>query len=333
MKTVVLIPAYRPEPRMLDVIAELSRYELDLVVVDDGSGDDYRTLFDEVSKSAVVLRHEVNRGKGAALKTGIDYIGRHFPSPYVIVTADADGQHRTEDIVKVSRVAAEHPNSLVLGKRTLHKDTPFLSRLGNGTTRLYFHLETGKYVYETQTGLRGFGDELARDFLRIPGRRYEFESDMMLICADRPIIEVDIETVYFDNNAGSHFDPLIDTLRLHREYYRYKLPSLIAAAADYLFFVLLMLLFSDAVIPASLGARALSLMIKPILHRAIFYSERLKPARYLLTCAIILAVETGLVAGFCALGLDPYLAKLLAGFSVIFLSIGLRKLFVTFSQK
>lgn len=333
MKTVVLIPAYKPEPRMLDVIAELSEYKFDLVVVDDGSGDDYRTLFDEVSKSAAVLRHEVNRGKGTALKTGIDYIDRHYPKPYVIVTADADGQHRTEDIVKVSRVAADHPDSLVLGKRTLHKDTPFLSRLGNGTTRLFFHLETGKYVYETQTGLRGFGDELAQIFLRIPGKRYEFESDMMLICADRPIIEADIETVYFDNNANTHFDPLVDTLRLHREYYRYKLPSLIAAAADYLFFVLLLLVFPGAVIPASLGARALSLALKPLLHKAIFYSERLRPARYLLTCAVILAAETGLVAGLSALGLDPYLAKLLAGFSVIFLSIGLRKLFVTLSRK
>ena len=115
MKTVVLIPAYKPELRMLDVIAELSAYEFDLVVVDDGSGDGYRTLFDEASKSAVVLRHEVNRGKGAALKTGIGYIDRHYQKPYVIVTADADGQHRTEDIVKVSRVAADHPDSLVLG--------------------------------------------------------------------------------------------------------------------------------------------------------------------------------------------------------------------------
>jgi len=332
LKTVVLIPAYKPDPRMLDVIAGLAACEFDLVVVDDGSGDAYRPLFDEVAKSAVLLRHEVNRGKGAALKTGIAYVDRTYGEPYVIVTADADGQHRIEDIVKVSRVAADHPDSLVLGKRILHKNTPFLSRLGNGTTRLFFHLETGKYVYETQTGLRGFGADLARDFLRIPGKRYEFESDMMLICADRPIIEVDVETVYFDNNAGTHFRPLVDTLRLHREYYRYKLPSLIAAAADYLLFVLLLLVFPGAVIPAQFGSRALSLALKALLHRAIFYSERLRPARYLITCAVILAVETGLVAGLCALGLGPYLAKLLAGFSVIFLSIGLRKLFVTFSK-
>ena len=199
-------------------------------------------------------------------------------------------------------------------------------------TRHLFHLETGKYVYETQTGLRGFGDALSRDFLRIPGRRYEYESDMMLICADRPILEVDIETVYFDNNAGSHFDPFVDTLRLHREYYRYKLPSLIAAAADYLLFVLLLLIFPGAVILAQLLSRTLSLALKALLHKAIFYSERLRPLRFLLTCAVILAAETGLVAGLCALGLDPYLAKLLAGFSVIFLSVGLRKLFVKFGK-
>ena len=323
-----MIPAYKPEKRMLDVISGLSGYGFGIVVVDDGSGKEYRELFNEASKSSVLLRHEVNKGKGEALKTGIAYIDGHFEKPYVIVTADADGQHRIEDIVKVSRISRDNPDALVLGKRTLYKSSPILSRIGNGATRLFYHLATGRYIYETQTGLRGFGDELVGDYLRIPGKRYEYESDMMLISSDRNIIEVDIQTVYFDNNSGSHFDPVIDTARLHREYIRYKLPSIVSGIADYLFFILGMLVFSGWALMAQLCARVLSFGLKAILHKAVFFSERIKPIRYIVTCAVILAVETGMVVGLGALGMSPYIAKLIAGSGMIFLSIGIRKLFV-----
>lgn len=333
MNTVVLIPAYKPNQRMLDLLRELQTRGFHIIVVDDGSGEEYRELFNQASSCATILCHDRNKGKGEALKYGISYIDEHIEKPYVCVTADADGQHRIEDIVKVSRIAAEHPDSLVLGKRTLYKTSPILSRIGNGATRLFFHLATGRYIYETQTGLRGFGDQLAALYLRLPGKRYEYESDMMLISADYDIIEVDIDTVYYNNNAASHFHPVIDTFRLHREYIRYKLPSLIAACADYLLFVLFMLVLPVTAAIASVCARIISFILKSVLHKAIFFSENLHPARYLLTCVIIVALEAAIVAGLCAVGWNPYLAKLFSGFTMIFVSIGLRKLFVKISGK
>lgn len=333
MRTVVLIPAYKPNRRMLDVLRELREHGMEIVVVDDGSGEESRPLFDEAEQYATLLRHEQNKGKGAALKYGIGYIDSHIEKPYICVTADADGQHRTEDIIKIAETAADNPDSLVLGKRTLYSSTPFLSRLGNGATRLFYHLATGRYIYETQTGLRGFSDRLASVYLRLPGKRYEYESDMMLISSEYDIIEVDIETVYFDNNSGSHFKPVVDTARLHREYIRYKLPSIIAACADYLFFVLFMLIMPGVVWAAQLCARTLSFIVKAVLHKAVFYSENLHIARYLITCAVILLLDTAAVVGLSFAGMNPYVAKLLSGLTMIFVSIGIRKLFVRFGSK
>ena len=333
MNTVVLIPAYKPNQRMLDLLSELQTHGFTIIVVDDGSGEEYRALFDKAAACATILRHDRNKGKGEALKYGFSYIDEHIEKPYVCVTADADGQHRVEDIVKVSRTAAEHPDSLVVGKRTLTKSSPLLSRLGNGATRLFFHLATGRYIYETQTGLRGFGDQLAACYLRLPGKRYEYESDMMLISSDNDIIEVDIQTVYFDNNAATHFHPVFDTHRLHREYARYKLPSLIAACADYLLFVLFMLVSPLTAVTASICARIISFILKFVLHKAIFFSENLHRVRYLITCVVIVALEAAIIAGLFALSWNPYLAKLFSGFTMIFVSIGLRKLFVKISGK
>ena len=332
MNKVVLIPAYKPNEHMLTLLEELHSRQLDIVVVDDGSGDEYKEVFENAASFAVILRHEQNKGKGEALKYGIGYIDNSYEKPYVCITADADGQHRVEDILKIADTAAEHPDSLVLGKRTLYKSSPFLSRLGNGATRLFYHLATGRYVYETQTGLRGFSDRLTPVYLKLPGKRYEYESDMMLISADMDIIEVDIETVYFDNNSGSHFDPVVDTFKLHREYFRYKLPSMIAAAADYLLFVVGMLL-SGSVLISQLYSRTLALLLKSVLHKSIFYCEKLKLVRFIVSSLIILACDTGIVVGLSAVGLSPYIAKLISGFTMIFLSVGLRKLFVRFIDK
>ena len=141
---IVLIPAYEPGPSLLELLRDLSDYSCDhngdrdhdsshnlsgshahdtsIIVVDDGSGPDYATIFDEARSFATVLTHKENRGKGAALKTGLSYIEKssgekHFDPDAVIVTMDADGQHRTEDAMKICAVARTHPDALVLGGR------------------------------------------------------------------------------------------------------------------------------------------------------------------------------------------------------------------------
>lgn len=149
-KYIALIPAYEPDEKMLKVIDDLIRAGFETVVVDDGSGPEYRDVFREAGRSATVISYEKNMGKGAALKTGLAYIYdyragsqgdiqysyrgrvRHSknsdtagkapadaPDTTVVITVDADGQHLAKDVLRVARAAAAHPGTLVLGSRSL----------------------------------------------------------------------------------------------------------------------------------------------------------------------------------------------------------------------
>lgn len=327
MQRIVLIPAYCPEDRMIPLLKALHELNFSIVVVDDGSGAEYDGIFDEASLYADVKRCQPNRGKGEALKYGLGCIKGQFQPPYTVVTADADGQHRVEDIIKVSETAVQHPDSLVLGKRDLDKSTPIKSRIGNGISRVLYHLTTGRKIYETQTGLRAFSDRLLPRFLKLPGHRYEFEIDMILDASDLDIIEIGIETVYFNNNAASHFRPIEDTVSLDKEFFRYKLPSIIAGAAGYLLFVVLALFMHAWLLPCVI-ARVFAQMLKLILNKAVSFSEKPSIGRFLLTSAILLLCDTAAMWGFTALGVNIYAAKLISCFLMICVSISVRMLFM-----
>ncbi len=159
-KRIVLIPAYKPDSKMLDLLDQLSNLDFTIIVVNDGSGSAFDSIFEEAEDIATVITHCENKGKGEALKTGIAYISNHFSEPYVIVTADADGQHRVKDIIRVSVEATDHPDSLILGSRKLNKNVPLRSRFGNAVTRSVYHLASKTKVYDTQTGLRAFSNKL-----------------------------------------------------------------------------------------------------------------------------------------------------------------------------
>ena len=312
---------------MITLLKELYALDFSIVVVDDGSGKAFDAVFDKASAYADVRRYEKNRGKGEALKHGLSYIKEQFQPPYIVVTADADGQHRVEDIDKVSAAAVQHPDSLVLGRRELDKSTPIKSRIGNGISRVLYHLTTGRKIYETQTGLRAFSDRVLPRFLKLPGHRYEFEIDMILDASDLEIIETEIQTVYFDNNSASHFRPFADTVSLDKEFIRYKIPSLIAGAAGYLLFVILALVMRSWLLP-TVTARVFCQLLKAVLNKAIPFSEKPSAGRYLITSAILLLCDTAAMWGFTALGVNIYLAKLLTCNLMVIISILLRRLFV-----
>ena len=157
-KNIVLIPAYQPQEELLHTVRELASLDFFVIVVNDGSGPASEEIFRETERFARVLEHPENRGKGAALKTGLSYIKEHFEPGYTVVTADADGQHRIADILNVCEEARRYPNCLILGSRRFDKDVPLRSRLGNTITRFVFRASSGVALYDTQTGLRAFGD-------------------------------------------------------------------------------------------------------------------------------------------------------------------------------
>jgi glycosyltransferase involved in cell wall biosynthesis len=237
----VLIPAYRPSAGLIALVHDLlDRGVPALLVVDDGSGPEFRATFDQVAAlpNVQVLRHATNLGKGAALKTGIDHARREFPELSGLVTADADGQHHPEDIERVAASMLRHPESLVLGARTFDASVPLRSRIGNILTRRLMQALAGAKLQDTQTGLRGIPAAMFAPLLLVEARGYEFELEMLIAARQRgvPIVEEPIRTIYEPGNRSSHFNPLTDSMKIYFVLLRFSSVSLLTALLDNLVF-------------------------------------------------------------------------------------------------
>ena len=217
MQDVILIPAYQPDKAMLTLVDELAECGFKILIVDDGSGEKYAQLFEQAARKATVIHHEVNRGKGAALKTGIAAIRELFPECRHFITADADGQHSVNDIKRVND-ELNGGAGFVLTMRRLNKDVPFRSKFGNILSRVVYTLLTQHYLEDNQSGLRGFSIEQADWLLKVSGERYDYEMNMLLF-ADKQHITFTtmyIDTIYINDNASSHFNPVKDTIRIYK---------------------------------------------------------------------------------------------------------------------
>src|SRR5688500_4798664 len=216
-ESIILIPAYQPNAALVDVVSGLvHRSQTAIIVIDDGSTPDCQEHFLRISAfpQVQIVRHAVNLGKGAALKTGLNHALVHFPSCCGVVTADADGQHHPEDILKVAEMLQQNPDKLVLGVRAFGGSVPLRSKLGNSATRVLMRLVAGQRLTDTQTGLRGIPVRLIPPLLRLPSSGYEFELDMLMISKQLscPILEQPIRTIYLEGNQSSHFRPLLDSM-------------------------------------------------------------------------------------------------------------------------
>ena len=222
MNVLAIIPAYKPSEALVEQVRALQACVCaEILVVDDGSGPDYRSVFDALAAlpHCRLLRHEANQGKGRALKTAFEHALREMPMKELFVTVDADGQHDPEDCRHVVEKLIVEKADVCLGERTFSlRTTPFRSWWGNRWTSLAFFLRRGRWFADTQTGLRAFRWHLLPLLTAIPGAGYEYE--MAALCAlvrQRCRICVQpIRTIYEKGNASSHYDPLRDTIRVLR---------------------------------------------------------------------------------------------------------------------
>jgi putative flippase GtrA len=295
MDVAVLIPAYNPDDRLPAFVAELRRTGQfrQIIVVDDGSRDDCRPLFAALAASAgvTVLHHAVNLGKGAALKTGLNHFCCTMPAACGLVTADADGQHLTADVLEVAQRLLRAPESLILGSRQFAGTVPLRSRWGNLITKYAFWGLVGKKLDDTQSGLRGIPQRLARQLLRVKNCGYEFELDMLVHCrqAGVPILTCPIATVYLDDNRSSHFHPLFDSLKIYGVFLRFIAASLTTAVVDYAVFVLVYGAVAN-VLAAQSSARLVAIGINFVLARQAVFHSRERVARALWKFILLVAV-------------------------------------------
>lgn len=315
---IIIIPSYEPDEKLVKlVIALKNNSDHQILVVDDGSGPRYANLFATVAElGATVLTHEGNRGKGAALKTAFAYLKEKAHPDAILVTADSDGQHLVEDIVRVGETVTAHPNQIVLGTRAFVGKIPVRSRFGNKVTAILFKLATGQPVSDTQTGLRGFSYKHLDWLLSLPGNRFEYEFHMLLESkkAGYPITEVPIETVYIEENKSSHFRPIQDSIRIYAPFLTFMASSGAAALLDMSLLFLLMTL-TNRLLFSIIFSRLASAGLQYLLNaRLVFRQEKqgvLSIIRYGLLVLALLVGNALMLQGLVQLGLGLLLSKIL----------------------
>jgi glycosyltransferase involved in cell wall biosynthesis len=333
----ILIPAYEPGEKLINLAYDLIDIcDYDIVIVDDGSGEEYKCIFDTVSKlGCTVLTHQKNRGKGAALKTGFKYIKETKESTGV-VTADCDGQHLPKDIIKIAETIKEHNNSVVLGTRRFAGKVPFRSRFGNNLTRTIFSFASGTKVYDTQTGLRGFSITMLDWLCEISGNRFEYEMNMLLetVPAGYSFYEVDIDAVYLEKIKSSHFHPLKDSLRVYLPIIKFSMSSVLSGVLDFLLVGVIQLLTSNLFL-AVVGARVFSAVFNYTVNRLYVFSKfkdasiKTSLPRYFILAVFIVLANYGVIdIYYSVLGLSLFLSKIFTEITIFFFSYWSQRKFV-----
>lgn len=248
---VVLIPAYEPDEKLIDLVRELAENDLSVLVVDDGSGKNYWHIFDAVRPYAMVLTQQLNGGKGSALKTGMQYIWDHVPECEHFITCDADGQHAVKDVLRVRQKLHENNGFVVsVRERQPGLSIPLRSRFGNSLSRIVYALLTNRFLPDNQSGLRGFKRQHIPWMLKVQKNNYDYEMNVLYYVAKKGlhITTLPIETIYIDDNASSHFNPIKDTLRIYKSLFWLARATFMALIASEIAVVALSL------IPGRLGS-------------------------------------------------------------------------------
>jgi glycosyltransferase involved in cell wall biosynthesis len=290
----VIIPAYKPDEALLKTIDDIinAGFE-DLIVIDDGGGEAFAPIFDKVRTipECTVLVHEVNRGKGAALKTAFAFFVENRKDHLGAVTVDADGQHLIKDIIATCDLMAE-TNHIVLGCRDFSgKDVPARSKFGNNCTIALVRLFFGMKISDTQTGLRAFPKDVIPELIGIDGDRYEYETHMLFYMSKHeiPFEEVKIQTVYIEENSSSHFRPIRDSLRIYSLIIKYLLSSVGSTLLDVLVYYILKALTSSTFL-AGFVARAISSMFNYTVNAKAVFGEAINK-RTLLRYYLLVVIQ------------------------------------------
>lgn len=255
----IIVPSLNPDEKLKKTVQSLLDVGFtDIICVNDGSREDCLPFFPEENENITRLTHEVNRGKGAALKTAFAYIKENRPDSLGAVTVDGDGQHAAIDVLRCAEQMIVDGDKIILGCRDFSQpQVPKKSRYGNRITSAVFKILCGLKISDTQTGLRAFPAKYYTDMLEVYGDRFEYETNMLLEMKARkiPYGEVKIETVYIEENRTSHFRPFKDSFRIYSlilkftlgQFAKFLLSSLVSFVLDgllvYLFLELSELLF------------------------------------------------------------------------------------------
>lgn len=196
----ILVPAYNESRTIARVIEGCRKHVQDVVVVDDGSSDDTARIAREAG--ATVIRHEVNRGKGAALKTGFDHIISGGWDALIVV--DGDAQHDWDEIPRIIEKTLDENSAITIGNRMSDvRDMPRSRRFTNWLTSWFTSRLAGQFVPDSQCGFRLVRTALLKE-IQLATNNFEMESEMIIIAGRKgyKVSSVPIKTIYHEEIGG-----------------------------------------------------------------------------------------------------------------------------------
>ena len=269
----VIIPAYEPESELIALSKELFESGFSILIVDDGSGENYKDIFSACEEYATILTHEKNRGKGAALKTAMRHIRDNIPECEHFITCDADGQHRPCDVLRV-RDRLYKGDKFVLTVRERKGKIPFRSKFGNDLSRVVYALLTSRYLSDNQSGLRGFSRDHIDWLCEVERDNYDYEMNVLYYASKKGvrISTIPIDAIYIGNNESSHFNPIKDTVRIYKSLFSLARASFIAFAVVEVLILLASIFWGYKHLVFSLPtAAAIAYLVSIILNKYVIF--------------------------------------------------------------
>jgi len=214
MDITVVVPAHNEEDRIGEVLKDLKKTKLPVIVVDDGSKD--KTFKIAKNLGVMALRHKVNLGKGAALKTGCE--AAFSMGAEAVVLMDSDGQHKIEDLPHFIDALEKDKFDIVFGSRNLSHGVPFMRYMGNKTASVLVSLLFGIYISDLICGYRGLTKKAYKK-MNWESTGYGVETEMAIKTGKYELkyCEVPVQTIYYDNVKGvtilDAFNILFDVIR------------------------------------------------------------------------------------------------------------------------
>jgi glycosyltransferase involved in cell wall biosynthesis len=215
-----LIPCYLEE-RFIGDVARRVRAQVDTVlVVDDGSSD----KTESVARAAgvEVIKHPVNQGKGAAIKTGLRALAERPNLAYALIL-DGDGQHVPEEIPSFLAAANESSAQILVGNRmSAAEKMPFVRKLTNRFMSWQISAVCGQDIPDSQCGFRMIQRELLPSMVAIATTKFDYETEMLVVAARRGcrVAAVPVSTIYGDEKSKIH--PVRDTIRFYQMMARFR---------------------------------------------------------------------------------------------------------------
>ena len=276
----IIVPSLDPEEDiMLKFLKELKKEFTNILVINDGSKREHDKFFKSLEKDKIkVLKHYKNLGKGRAIKNAFNYLLNNYSDIEGAITCDCDGQHGVKDIKKCAKALLKNKDKLIWGVRDFDLDNvPNKSKYGNKITRNIFKIFIGLDISDTQTGLRGFSKNLMLQFVDLTGERYEYETNMLIACKEEniDISEVEIETIYLNSNANSHFNPLKDSIMIYKLFLKYFLVATSSFLLDILLFASFfsILNINSKILAATILARIVSSIYNYLVNSNLIFKD------------------------------------------------------------